>query len=164
MKRHLLQALAYGLTSLSFLAYGADAQRQADVAQRGADVMPFNLNATTHVFQKTADGGTLQLVVKDVSDTKQIEMVRAHLRMMQGRFQERDFSGPAHIHGADMPGLAKLKGAKPGGYIVSYQDTDNGARLHFKATDADLVSAIHTWFEAQMADHGADARAETEGH
>ena len=29
-------------------------QRQAEVAQRGKDVMPFSLAATTHIFSKTA--------------------------------------------------------------------------------------------------------------
>ena len=161
MKRHLLPMIACALVTLSFAAYGADSQRQAEVAQRGAEVMPFSLEATTHVFAKTADGGTLQLVVKDVSDTQQMDMVRAHLKMMQGRFQERDFSGPAHIHGAKMPGLAQLKAAKPGKLIVSYQDIDAGAQLHFQAKDADLIAAIHAWFDAQVADHGADARADT---
>ena len=33
------------------------ALRQAMIHQKGASVMPFNLNMTTHVFKKTGDGG-----------------------------------------------------------------------------------------------------------
>lgn len=31
-------------------SFAADADRQAEVAQRGAEVMPFSLKATTHIF------------------------------------------------------------------------------------------------------------------
>jgi hypothetical protein len=51
----------------------------------------------------------MQIVAKDAADAKQISMVRTHLQLMRGRFEQGDYSGPAHIHGAAMPGLADLK-------------------------------------------------------
>jgi hypothetical protein len=42
--------------------------RQGEVAARGAKVMPFDLEQTTHVFQKLDDGGLQKVVVKDSSN------------------------------------------------------------------------------------------------
>ena len=39
--------------------------RQKEVAVKGAKVMPFDLERTTHVFQKLDDGGLQKVVVKD---------------------------------------------------------------------------------------------------
>lgn len=138
-------------------ARATDETRQAEVAQRGAQVMPFRLQATTHIFTKTADGGIQRVVVRDAADTAQIKLIREHLRDMQARFERGDFSGPSHIHGVDMPGLAALKAAKLGAVSYVCRDVDPGADLEFRTSDPTLVAAIHTWFDAQVSDHGADA-------
>jgi hypothetical protein len=135
----------------------ADGQRQAEVARRGADVMPFDLKATTHVFTKTPQGGTQRVVAKNASDSAQIALVRQHLREIREQFQKGDFSGPAHIHGAAMPGLAELQAAAPGAISVNYMDVARGAQLTYTTVDAKLVSALHQWFDAQLSDHGHDA-------
>ena len=157
--RHTALAAWLCVPLLGIGAPAADAQRQAQVAQKGADVMPFRLQATTHVFTKTAEGGIQKVVVKRAADKQQIEMIRAHLHDMQGRFAQGDFSGPAHIHGADMPGLAELKAAMPGRLAVEYRDVPGGAQLTYRSADILLVAAVHEWFDAQLSDHGADALA-----
>jgi len=145
--------------SVPWTACAADAQRQAEVARRGADVMPFNLKATTHVFTKAPDGGVQRVVAKSGADTQQVKLVREHLRDIQTQFLKGDFSGPTHIHGAEMPGLAELKAAKPGQIAIEYKDVDAGAELTYRTADSKLVAALHQWFDAQMSDHGADAMA-----
>lgn len=138
-------------------ARAADEARQTEVAKRGAQVMPFALKATTHIFTKADFGGTQRLVVKNAADLAQIKLIREHLRDMQARFERADFSGPSYIHGADMPGLAALKAAKLGAISYLCHDVDGGAELEFRTSDPTLVAAIHTWFDAQVSDHGADA-------
>lgn len=138
-------------------AHAADAQRQAEVARRGADVMPFSLKATTHIFIRTDQGGTQRVVAKDASDSVQTRLVREHLHDIQRQFRKGDFSGPAHIHGSAMPGLAELKAATPGAISVAYKDVHGGAELTYRTSDAKLVAALHRWFDAQLSDHGADA-------
>lgn len=140
-------------------ARAADSARQADVARRGADVMPFSLAATTHVFTSTADGGVQRVVAKRVDDAVQVRQIRAHLRELRGRFLRGDYSGPAHIHGAAMPGLATLQAAPPGRISIDYRDVAGGAELVYRSADATLVDALHAWFDAQLSDHGADAMA-----
>ena len=159
MKNHCLSATILVLLAMPFTASAVDAERQADVARRGADVMPFSLEATTHIFTKTPHGGVQRVVVKDASDAHQIQLVREHLRQIQIQFKQGDFSAPTHIHGADMPGLTQLKAARLGEITIAYRDVTGGAELIYRTADAELVTALHAWFDAQLSDHGTDAMA-----
>jgi hypothetical protein len=134
-------------------------QRQAEVANRGKDVMPFSLNATTHFFTKTSQGGVQQVVAKNASEEAQVKLVRQHLQEIRGQFLKGDFSGPAHVHGRAMPGLVELQSAKPGQIAIAYKDVPGGAALTYETSQAALVTALHKWFDAQLADHGKDAMA-----
>jgi hypothetical protein len=143
------------------MAAMADAQRKAEVSNRGKDVMPFALTATTHIFTKNAEGGLQRVVAKKSSDKTQVKLVRQHLKEIRDQFLQGDFSGPSHIHGQEMPGLAELKSARPGQIGITYRDVKSGAELTYKTSDASLVAALHQWFDAQLSDHGKDAM---EGH
>ncbi|WP_425573068.1 aspartate carbamoyltransferase [Paraburkholderia caribensis] len=140
-----------------FESFAVDPQRQAEVAQRGAEVMPFSLEATTHIFTKSVDGGIQQVIAKNPADSVQIRLIRAHLREIQTQFQRGDFSGPARTHGTDMPGLAQLRATKPGQVSIAYKDIEGGGELSYRSDDPKLVSSLHEWFDAQLSDHGADA-------
>ncbi len=137
----------------------ADPQRQAEVARRGAEVMPFELAKTTHVFTKTASGGTQRVVAKSPGDVEQVRSVRSHLREVGAQFQRGDYSAPEQIHGESMAGLDALRAAPPGTVSVRYADVPGGGLLTYSSSDPTLVSALHRWFDAQLSDHGADARA-----
>jgi hypothetical protein len=137
----------------------ADENRQAEVAARGAQVMPFKLSATTHIFTKTPRGGIQKVVAKDPKDTAQLAMIRTHLTEIAQAFQRGDFSGPTQTHGAQMPGLAKLKTANPGELSIRYRELANGAQIEYSSRIPELILAIHDWFDAQLADHGPDAMA-----
>jgi hypothetical protein len=130
--------------------------RQVEVARKGAKVMPFDLEQTTHVFQKLDDGGVQKVVVKDPANKQQIALIQSHLKEESERFRKGDFSDPAKIHGEDMPGLAELKaGAKR--IDVRYATLPDGAEIRYQAKDPKLVMAIHQWFSAQVSDHGHHA-------
>jgi hypothetical protein len=139
----------------------AEAQRQAEVSRLGKDVMPFKLEATTHIFAKSKTGGTQQVVAKTAGDDVQIKLVRQHLQDIQTQFLKGDFSGPTQIHGEAMPGLAELKAAKSRQIAIEYREIKYGAELTYKTSDAKTVAAVHKWFDAQLSDHGKDAM---EGH
>jgi hypothetical protein len=134
-------------------------RREAEVARRGRDVMPFSLTATTHVFTKAAQGGVQQVLAKDPADSVQVNLIRQHLREIRTQFLRGDFSGPAHIHGSAMPGLHQLQAARPGQIAINYRDLPAGAELSYTTSDAHLVQALHQWFDAQLSDHGKDARS-----
>jgi hypothetical protein len=149
-------ALAAGGTVAAIALAGDDETRQDAVAERGAKVMPFSLDATTHVFDPTATGGTQRVVADDPRDRKQIGLIREHLRAEARAFQRGDFGDPASIHGQTMPGLAELQAGHER-FDVRYRDLPDGAQVDYRTADPSLVRAIHHWFDAQLGDHGDDA-------
>lgn len=161
MTRHWLSAALAAAILLPSGSHAADPARQAEVARRSADVMPFDLQATTHIFTKTPDGGVQRVVARNAADGRQVELIRAHLREIQGQFRKGDFSGPSHIHGAEMPGLSQLQAAAPGQIAIDYRVVAGGAELVFTSVDPKLVASLQAWFDAQLSDHGPDA---TVGH
>lgn len=155
------------LLALLFMAFSLQAVEKAnesrldEVAKRGAHVMPFSLERTTHVFSKTAKGGLQQVIVKDNSDTGQIDLICGHLSKISQEFKKGDFSNPARIHGEDMPGLAELRAATPGQIKIVYRELLNGAEIDYSTDEMKIVEAIHNWFDAQLSDH---ARHAVSGH
>jgi hypothetical protein len=139
-------------------AHAQLAARQAQVEQNGEQVMPFDQNLTTHQFTKTDTGGVETVTANDSNDTTQATLVQGHLQHEQELFSAGDFSDPMAIHGMAMPGIDDLKqGAAQGDLTVTYESLPAGAQLTYTATTAELVSALHTWFDAQLMDHGSHA-------
>jgi hypothetical protein len=130
--------------------------RQEAVADRGRSVMPFDLDRTTHRFVKSDSGGVQTVVADDPADSKQVGLVRQHLREEADRFGRGDFADPGRIHGDDMPGLKTLRGSA-GRIAITYADTRDGGQITFATREPALVAALHAWFDAQVADHGRHA-------
>ncbi|MEP6625823.1 MAG: aspartate carbamoyltransferase [Acidimicrobiia bacterium] len=135
----------------------ATAARRAEVEARGATIMPFDLQRTTHVFRSDATGGVQLVVAKDPHDEVQIALVRAHLRREARRFASGNFTDPMAIHGMTMPGIARLRLGFDR-IDVTFATLRRGARIRYATTEAALVTALHDWFDAQLTDHGAHAR------
>lgn len=132
------------------------AERRAEVAARGATVMPFDLDRTTHVFEPTPRGGRQTVTADDPADAEQVRLVRGHLREERAAFARGDFTDPATIHGQDMPGLDALR-AGHRRFEVTYTDVPGGALLTYTTADPTLVEALHAWYRAQVSDHGSHA-------
>lgn len=134
-------------------------ERRAEVAERGTEVMPFDLDATTHRFDSRPDG-LVQTVVADDPEaeggSEQVALVREHLADEAERFSRGDFGDPASIHGEEMPGLAALT-AGVDRIAVVYAEVPDGARITYTTDEPELVEALHLWAEAQVMDHGDHA-------
>ncbi len=137
-------------------AFGQTAQEH--VHRMSHSVMPFDVSKSLHIFRMTDSGGQLRVIARDPGDGRQVALIRQHLRHEAGRFQRGDYSDPATLHGAHMPGLAELR-AGASRIQVSYVDVPAGAALIFSTTDRHLITQIHRWFGAQLSEHGADAKA-----
>ncbi len=114
MTKHCLTLL---LLIAALLATGCQpitpvADRQLEVAAKGAEVMPFDLERTTHVFSKQEHGG-VQQVIADDGDAEQIALIRAHLAEEAARFSLGNFHDPTMIHGEQMAGLPTDDGRQP---------------------------------------------------
>lgn len=140
----------------------AGPERLDAVQERGGHVMPFDLEKTVHVFTKTEEGGVQKVVVKNPEDQEQIGLIRDHLKTIQEQFARRNFSGPAFIHGEDMPGLTTLKGAAPDELELQYSELPDGAKIKYASTEPEIRIAIHRWFDAQLSDHARHAVPEIE--
>ncbi|MFE7841255.1 aspartate carbamoyltransferase [Streptomyces sp. NPDC057474] len=132
--------------------------RQETVAEHGQTVMPFDLEQTTHRFTATETGGVQDVVADQSDDAKQIGLIRTHLQQEAKAFSRGDFGDPAQIHGDSMPGLKGLQE----GYErieVRYRERPEGATLTYATDEPALVDALHTWFKAQLSDHGDHAES-----
>ena len=137
-------------------AFASQETRQKEVAQKGTEVMPFDLEETTHVFEKTQTGGMQKVVAEDPTDAEQVALIREHLKEEAAAFRRGDLSDPSEIHGKEMPGLEDLEaGAEE--MDIRYSDLPGGAKIEYETSDHALVAALHDWFDAQVSDHGDHA-------
>lgn len=155
-----IAGLIAGLIAAGYLLGSRGNSRTEEVAARGGEVMPFDLERTTHRFAKGAGGGVQTVVADDPADADQVLLVRRHLKREADRFRAGRFDDPAAIHGMEMPGLAALR-AGADRLAIRYSDVPAGGRISYSTDEEDLVAALHAWFDAQVMDHGAHAEAET---
>ena len=132
--------------------------RQNMIHSRSPMVMPFDMNKVTHYFIKTDNGGVLEINSKDLNDQTQISLIREHLKKEKILFSNADFRDPKTLHGKNMPGL-KILSESGKKYEVEYKELPAGASLTFGSKDSSVVDAIHKWFDAQLKDHGKDAKS-----
>ena len=137
-------------------AQPADSTRLDEIVGRGSKVMPFDLDKTLHIFNKTETGGIQQVIVKNTGDKEQIALIRKHLANIAAHFAKGDFSGPQRIHGNDMPGVKELS-AGAGRVQFIYRDLPDGGQIDYLTDAPELVTAIHRYFDAQLSDHARHA-------
>lgn len=163
-RRRVMLGVAFGLAIvgagvLAACGGGDDSSRQGEVAERGAAVMPFDLDETHHTFEQNDAGGVESVRALDLEDASQIGLIRSHLEAEATKFAVGDFSDPTAVHGMQMPGVAALSAA--GSRLsIEYAELPDGAKITYSSSDAVLVAAIHDWFNAQVSDHGEHASAQ----
>ncbi|MFI7642565.1 hypothetical protein [Nonomuraea sp. NPDC049400] len=158
----LLAALA--LVAVAAAAYSpitrnenqALAARQAEIAAKSRQVMPFDLERTTHRFAKATTGGVQTVTSDDPADAEQVRLIREHLTAEAAGFSKGDYGDPASIHGGEMPGLRELEQGHSR-IDIRYTEVPDGARITYTTADTSLVAALHAWFDAQVTDHGQHA-------
>jgi hypothetical protein len=114
---------------------------QEHVHRMSHHVMPFEITKTIHVFKMTVSGGVKRVLVRDPKESDQVALIRQHLQYEAGKFKRGDYSDPAKLHGADMPGLAELQ-VNPSAVEVSYSELSSGGQISFKTDDLRLLTAI----------------------
>jgi hypothetical protein len=125
----------------------------AEVQQRTQQVVPYSLEQTKQMFTKTVHGGVQHVEVKSADNTEQIKLIQSYLLKMSNNFRKGDFSDTERIHGANMPGLAELKKARPYEIKFEYKALPLGAQVHYSSEVTPLVRALHAWIDAQKKEH-----------
>jgi hypothetical protein len=157
----LITALALIVVATAYLLISRNEQqalaaRQTEIAARSQQVMPFDLERTTHRFAKSATGGVQTVTSDDPADGEQVRLIREHLTAEAAGFSRGDYGDPASIHGGEMPGLRELEQGHSR-IDIRYAELPAGAQITYTTTDASLVMALHAWFDAQVTDHGQHA-------
>ncbi len=143
--------------ALAFIAIGAVAAEQnhdqhAQMNQRGAQVMGFDQEKTTHHFYLYSEGGAIDVAVNDVADKTNLDAIRAHLPHIAMLFSEGNFEAPMLVHDTNVPGTAKMGMLKD--YITyKYAETPKGGRVNIITTDPEALAAVHAFLKFQITDH-----------
>jgi hypothetical protein len=119
---------------------------------RGAHVMGFDQQKTTHHFYLYPDGGAIDVSANDPNDQADITAARAHLPHVAKMFSDGDFSAPVLVHATDVPGTADLARLKDR-VTYRYEETPRGGRVSIVTADPDALAALHQFLRFQIADH-----------
>jgi hypothetical protein len=130
------------------------AQPGGNASQIAQQTVAYAQEKTLQTFSKTAHGGVLHVTAKQPSDTQQIKLIQSHLFKMASDFRKGDFTDTEKMHGANMPGLAKLRHAPQDDIKYEYRTLETGAQIHFSSEYPEYVQALHEWLDAQIAEHG----------
>ena len=126
--------------------------QHADMNARGAHVMGFDQDKTTHHFLLHADGGAIDIAVKQAGDTASRDAIRSHLPHISQMFGDGNFSAPMLIHDTNVPGTAQMAALK-NRIRFAYVETPGGGRLDIVTTDAEALKAVHEFLRFQIRDH-----------
>ncbi len=120
---------------------------------RGASVMGFDQDTTTHHFMVAAGGGSIEVTVKEETDERTLAAVRSHLRSVASEFGRGEFEKPLHIHGELPPGADVMKRNRR---LISYryEDVKNGGAVRIETSDRRSLDAVHSFLRYQIREHG----------
>lgn len=114
---------------------------------------------STHRFDKSADGGRIELQ-RDSDDPEGIATIRRHLGEVAAQFARGDFSASRAVHDREIPG-ADVMTARREAITYTVVELPRGAEMHIRTPDPDAVAAIHRFLDFQRSDHRASG---TDGH
>jgi len=126
--------------------------QHAELDVRGAAVMGFDQAKTVHHFRLHADGGSIEVAVKDPADRADLDAIRGHLPHLAQLFQQGRFDLPMLVHDTTVPGTAELSRLAS---VVryTYVETPAGGRVDIVSANAEALAALHRFLAFQIADH-----------
>jgi hypothetical protein len=145
-----LQLLVTMMVSMTSMT-GQDHHRAMN--ERGAMVMGFDQEKTIHHFHLYDDGGAIDIAVKEASDTKNLDAIRAHLPHIAAMFGAGNFGAPMLIHDSGaVPGADILKERKDE-IRYNYVQTAMGGRVDITTADPAALAALHDFLRYQIVEH-----------
>jgi hypothetical protein len=127
-----------------------------------AGQMGFDQEKTAHHFLLYADGGAIDVAVKNAADTGDRNAIRSHLPHIATMFGQGDFEAPMLVHGSkEIPGVDVLT-ARKDAIRYRYRETPKGGRVDIVTTDAEALSALHAFLRYQIQEHKTGDRGTVE--
>jgi hypothetical protein len=127
-------------------------QKESALKSRGADAMGFDQDATAHHFRVAANGGSIEVTVKDAADGRTIAAVRGHLREIAGAFADGRFDKPYRTHGEVPPGVVEMRRNRQR-IAYRYEDLPQGGAVRIETDDARARDAVHAFLRYQITEH-----------
>jgi len=127
-------------------------RKAAETKTRGAAAMGFDQDATTHRFVLAADGGAIEVEVKNPEDVANRNAIREHLRQIAAEFARGVFEKPFATHGEVPPGVPMLQRLQ-GSVAYTYEQTSLGARVHIRTSNGEALAAVHDFLRYQIKEH-----------
>jgi hypothetical protein len=159
MNKVLSSTVALSLFALHIMAQtitpsptAADAQRAAEVDQRGDEGMGFSHAMTGHHFHLLPDGGSIEVESDSPDDNASKEAIRRHMQKIAGMFAQGDFSLPMFIHDNVPPGVEVMKRLK-NQIVYTAENTAKGAQVRITTGNAEALVAVHEFLRYQIKDH-----------
>ena len=121
--------------------------------KRGDKVMGFDQDATTHHFLLFADGGAIDVGVKNAGDTTNMTAIRSHLPHIAVMFQEGNFEAPMLVHDSKQVPGTTVMAARKSRIRYEYVETKAGGRVNITTTDPEALAAVHAFLRFQITDH-----------
>ena len=159
MQRSVLAAIVMSLTSTQLVHAQHDRRPPAkgDSAfrarqERGKTVMGVDQYTSAHIFESLPDGGRIALQ-RDVDDTTDVRIIRAHMQDVAKRFTAGDFSLSEMVHDTkSLPGVASMRRA--GSAIrYTYRELPRGGEVRLTSSDTYAIEAIHAFLKFQGSEH-----------
>jgi hypothetical protein len=143
----------FGVALSMPLSLAARQDQHGSSDQRGAMVMGFDQDRTSHHFSLFVDGGAVDVSVRDPADTKNRDAIRSHLPHIAMMFGRGDFDAPMLIHdSANVPGT-KVMAERKSEIRYQYVETANGGRVNIVTTNRNALGAVHDFLKFQIAEH-----------
>src|SRR5580704_12223875 len=157
MKIILVVALAAGLSPQSTQKTESPAkcpirEVHTQMEERGEKGMGFSQTSAAHHFSIKADGGTIEVSVKDGADTANRDAIRMHLGHIAKAFQRGDFDIPMFVHATVPPGVPEMKRLQKE-IRYTFEESPSGGRVAISSENRDAVEAIHKFLKFQIEEH-----------
>jgi hypothetical protein len=138
--------------TLTPIAATTDAQRAAEVDQRGDEGMGFSHVMTGHHFHLLPHGGSIEVESDSPENNASKEAIRRHMQKIAGMFAQGDFSLPMFIHDTVPPGVEVMKRLKD---QIAYtaENTAKGAQVRILTRNPEALAAVHEFLRFQIKDH-----------
>lgn len=130
----------------------ASQHSQSEMNARGEKEMGFSQTATKHHFFLTANGGAIQVQVKDSSNETDLNAIRMHLKHISEAFGSGDFDIPMFVHDTTPPGVPEMKQLR-NEIHYSFEQLPNGGRVVIDSSNQAAVDAIHQFLRFQIREH-----------
>lgn len=104
---------------------------------------------TLHLYRENIDGGVQVIVAHHVAESL-VQRIRTELRREASRYARGAYPDPAGA--GKTPAVAQLN-AGAARVRVTYADIKDGGTIAFATKDPSLVSALHAWFAATVAEN-----------